>query len=47
MKYNSDPTMDDIKAPAGEPEVPVTPAEEAKPEKAPAEAAPEGEEDAE
>ena len=50
MKYNNDPTMEDIKAPAAEPEVPAAPAEEAKPEEeAPAEAAPEGEksEDAE
>lgn len=58
MKYNNDPTMEDIKAPAAEPEVPAAPVEEAKPEEAqpegekaevPAEAAPEGEkaEDAE
>jgi hypothetical protein len=52
MKYNNDPTMEDIKAPAVEPEVPAAPAEETKPEEAqpegdkaevPAEDAPEGE----
>jgi hypothetical protein len=52
MKYNNDPTMEDIKAPAAEEAAPAAPAEEAKPEEtqpesekaeAPAEEAPEGE----